>query len=173
MKSNLIFSVLLTVGLISCTSEKAVDFKKEITAQEQIVFNALINKEGYETEKSLSIIKRDYDRALSFINKEEQLFDSVIKHLSILSDDHIKEGAPVKTAAISYYKAMKDLFLLDRQSIQQQKITFSKDIRKVDKAQDSILQISRKKLEFHKIVEARNMDLQKALEKFDQANNIK
>ncbi|AZA84732.1 hypothetical protein C1637_18270 [Chryseobacterium lactis] len=173
MKSNLIFSLVLLVGLVSCTSKKARDFRKEITDKEQIVFKALVDTTGYETEKSQNLIKRNFDEALSSINKEEKFFDSVIKDLSAIPTDNIKDAAPVKTAAINYYKALKDLFILDRLSIEQQKITFTNDIKKVDKASDSILQITRKKLELHTVANARSQDLQKALEIFDKTNHLK
>lgn len=174
MKSNLIFGIFLFAGLISCTSEKAVDFRKKITDKEQIVFNALIKENGYEPLKSRSLSKRNYDEALTYLEKEEQFFDSVIKDISSLSTDNIKEGAPVKTAAVHYYESVKELFLIDRQSIRQQKIriTFSKNPEKVDKASDSILQITRKKLDLFELVDVRNQTLQKALKKFDQANNL-
>ncbi|NIF04512.1 hypothetical protein F3J23_03580 [Chryseobacterium sp. Tr-659] len=173
MKLNIIFSIVLLAGLTACTSKEATDFKKKVTDKEQMVFKALIDDHGYETEKSKSLIKRDFDGALTSIDKEEKLFDSVIKDLSALPVDQIKEGALVKTAAIGYYTTLKDLFLLDRESIQQQKITFTKDAQKVDKANDSILQITKKKVELHKIADTKSQNLQKALAAFDQANNIK
>ncbi|WP_353146678.1 hypothetical protein [Chryseobacterium sp.] len=172
MKTNLFLSLLLLTGLLSCKSEKAADFEKKITDQERIAFNALIGKNGYQDTKDLNLIKNNFEGALASLHQQEQLFDSIIKNLSALSTDNIKESPPVKAAAIDYYKALKELFLIDRLSIEQQQLTFTKDAQKIDKAQDSLLQISRKKLELYKRVSEKQSVLQKTLDNFNQANNL-
>lgn len=172
MKSNLCLALLLFLGLLSCKSEKAANFEKTITDQEQILSNALIGKEGYESQKNQYLVKNNFKGALASLNQEEKVFDSIITRLSALSTDDIKESLPVKTAAIGYYKAIKNSFLIDRLSIEQQQLTLTKDTLKIDKARDSLLQISRKELDLYKVIAEKQSELQKALKNFNQANNL-
>ncbi|AZA90415.1 MULTISPECIES: hypothetical protein [Chryseobacterium] len=173
MKSNLFLAQLLLLGLLSCKSEKTANFEKTVTDQEQIASNTLIGKNGYEIQKNQYLIKKNFEGALTSLDQQEQLFNSIIKTLSGLSTDGIKESSPVKTTAIGYYKAMKNLFLIERLSIeQQQQLTFTKDTIKIDKAQDSLLQIDRKKLDLYKVVAEKQSEFQKALKSFNQANNL-
>ncbi|MBB6498812.1 hypothetical protein [Pedobacter cryoconitis] len=169
---KLILFVLLLTGLVSCKSKNAIDFKREIVRKEKSTMDELLRKGGPQEEKLKYLMQKDFRNAMLTADKQEQVFNTVIKQITTLPADGIKQGKEVKAAATAYYTSMKDLYGFDRKEISQMEITYSKDTEKVKIAQDSLLSLNKEKLNLFENIRKKNEVLQHNLELFDKANNL-
>lgn len=172
MKLPVFIAALLLLGLISCKPRKALEFKEAILQKDSSAFRMLVGKGGTEEEKLDYLIKNDFKGASIAIDRQEREFDSLIKEIEILPVEGVKQGEELKKAAADYYNAVKTLHISDREEIEQRKITYDKDVKKVDAAQDKLLQLSQEKLKMFKIISKKREVLDSALLKFDAANNL-
>ncbi|MFX1706867.1 hypothetical protein PV783_23050 [Chitinophaga sp. CC14] len=172
MKRNIFIVIFLMVGLLSCKSKKATAFREAIVQKDSSAFHILVGKEGLEEEKLTCLIKRDFKGALRAIDKQEQAFDSIIKEITILPADGIREGTALKTAAVNYYTSVRDLQLFDRQEIAAQEAMFHTNADTVAKAQDNVLLLTKEKLKMSGVTNEKRIALDEALKKFNQANNL-
>lgn len=172
MKLHIFIGIFLMVGLLSCKSRKATEFKEAIVQKERSAFNILVGKGGPEEEKLTCLINKDFKGALRAIDKQEQAFDSIIREITLLPADGISEGVALKTAAVNYYVSIRDLQLFDRQEIAAQQATYHTNVDSIEKAQDKLLLLQKEKLTMSGVTNGKWVALDEALKKFDQANNL-
>lgn len=169
----IIFSAaFLLITLVSCKPQKAIELKAAIDQQERTVFNILVGKNGSEEQKLESLVKDDYKGALSFVDQQEKEFDKVIGEIAALPADGVKQGDQLKTAAMDYYGALKELHIFDRQEIAQQEISSHTDGEALRAAQHKILELNRQKQEMYKKVYEKEKAFHEVTEQFNSANGI-
>lgn len=162
--------VFVFFNLVSCTSRKAIDLRDTIAQNEQLLTELLISKGSYEEEKLNCLVDSNFKGALIAIDKQERGFDNIIERTKTLS---VKgAGNAVKTAAINYYQALKDLHMFDRQEIEQQEIIYGKDLKKVDEALDKLMQLAKKKQHFFQNVYRAEEKFDLALKDFDKTSGL-
>jgi|GEM_PF-604039 len=168
-----IFSAaFLVITLVSCKPRKAIELKEAIVQKERIAFNILLDKNGPGEQKLASLVKDDYKGALAFVDQEEKAFDKLIGEIAALPADGVKQGNELKTAAADYYTALKELQIFDRQEITQRELSSRVEGEALQAAQDSILELSRRKQEMFKKVYEKEGAFHQALEKFSSVNGI-
>lgn len=172
MKRNIFIVIFLLVSLLSCKSRKAMEFREAIVQKENSVFNILVGEKGTEEEKLRCLMKKDFKGALRAIDKQEQAFDSIIREITILPAEGISEGPALKTAAVNYYVSIKDLQISDRQEIVAQEAMYHTNADTVTKAQDNLLLLKKEKLTMYDVTNEKRTALDKAIEKFNKANNL-
>ncbi|MBS0032118.1 hypothetical protein ACTJJ0_03075 [Chitinophaga sp. 22321] len=172
MKQPILIAVLLLTGLASCKPRKAIEFKKVIEQQERNAIKILISEGSLEEEKLNCLVKLDFKGAAIAVDKQEKAFDSILKDITTLPADGIKEGDALKTAASNYYSALKVLHLIDRKEIEQRVASYDKDPDIVRLAQDSLLQLTRESLDLNRKAQEEGAVLHEAMNRFDMANGL-
>jgi hypothetical protein len=172
MQPVIFSAALLLITLVSCKPQKAIELKAAIVQKERIAFNILLDKNGPGEQKLASLVKDDYKGALAFVDQEEKEFDKLIAEIAALPADGIQQGNELKTAALDYYGALKDLQIYDRQEIVQREASSRTEGEALRAAQDSILQLSRRKQDMFKKVYEKESAFHQALEKFSSVNGI-
>ncbi|MFC6100393.1 hypothetical protein [Olivibacter domesticus] len=172
MKIKLIVAISVLMIFASCTSQRAVDLRDEITANDEQLKNIMVSKGSAEEEKLNCLINKDFEGALGAIDKQEQQFDSLIKKTAAFSVEGVKGGDSLKVAAINYYQALKILHMADREEIAQQVITYNDDTAMVRRAQDKMLELSKQKQTLFQQVYDKDEKMQTALGRFDKENGL-
>lgn len=168
-----IFSIIfLWTGLSSCKPRKAMAFKDTIVQQERVAFSLLTGKDSPRARMLDYLIKEDYTNALAMINQQDTAFSKIIRDIETLSSDGITGGDALKTAALQYYTALKELETFDRIEITHQEATRNAKRRKLRAAQDKTLELSLQKQGLYKKVYEKEKLLYDALQQFDAANGI-
>lgn len=165
---------MLILILASCQSKKAVHLKTVLKQKERTIFNIMVGKNGPSERKLKCLIDDDFKCALLAINEEERAFDKIISEINTLETSDTKYGNELKTATVSYYKAVKDLEVFDRLDIAQQQISQNKT--NTEKVRDAAMrkkgQLSRDKLEVHKIISKKEQILIEVQKQFNSANHL-
>lgn len=169
----LIFSAaFLLISLVSCKPRKAIEFKEAIVQKERTAFNILLDKNSTQEQKLVCLTKNDYKGALALVDQQEKEFNSLIKEIETLPADDIKQGNELKTAAVDYYVALKELHIYDRVEIAHLEASFSLKDEELRAAQNKILELSRQKQNMYKKVYEKERTFHQALEKFNSVNSI-
>jgi len=173
IQRNFLLTLLILI-LTSCQSKKAVHLKTVLKQKERTIFNIMVGKNGPSERKLKCLIDGDFKCALLAIDEEERAFDKIIGEINALETGGTKCGNELKTATVSYYKAVKDLEVFDRLDIAQQQISQNKtNTEKVrDAAMHKQLQLSRDKLEVHKIINQKEQRLIEVQKQFNSANRL-
>lgn len=172
IKPVILFAAFLLITLVSCKPRKAIELKAAIVQQERVAFNILLDKNGPGEQKLVSLTKNDYKGALAFVDQEEKEFDKLIGEITALPADGIKQGNELKAAAVDYYQALKELHIFDRQEIAQREVSSRTEGEALQAAQDSIIELSRRKQDMFKKVYEKEGVFHQALEKFSTVNGI-
>lgn len=169
----IIFSVaIFLISLTSCKPRKAIEFKESIVQKERVAFNILLDKNGSESQKLNCLIKDDYKGALASVDKQEKEFNKLISDIDTLPADGIKQGPELKTAALNYYVALKELHVFDRAEIAQREITHNTKGEALQTAHNKIRELGIHKQDMFRKVYEKESALSQALEKFNTVNNI-
>lgn len=170
IKIFLLAFVLLVIN--SCKSPKAAEFRESITQKERVAFQIILGKDGPESKKLSYLVKSDFKGAMAAVDEQAREFDKLIKGIKTLSSNGIKEGEPLKVAAINYYRSLKELHFFEHKEIAQQSIISKLDDNDLKMAQDELIDLARqKKLLYTKVYENEHL-LSAALDKFDVANGF-
>lgn len=172
-KISVIFSAaFLLITLVSCKPRKAIALKESIAKQERVAFNILLGKNGPESQKLSCLVKEDFKGALAAVDKQEKAFDQLIRELETLPAEGIKQGNELKTAAVNYYTAVREMQLFDRVVITQQEVSAGMKGEELYAAQDKILELSRRKQDMSQKVHEKENELHLAMEKFNSVNGL-
>jgi hypothetical protein len=171
-KLIILSAVFLLVSFVSCKPRKAIELREAIVQKERTAYDILLAKNGPETQKLDCLVKDDYKGALAFVDKEEQAFNKLIKEIEALPADGIEHGNELKTAALSYYAALKELHVYDRREIEHQEITLRSTGEELRAAQHKILELSRQKQTMYKKVYEEERKFHEAMENFNSVNRI-
>ncbi|MCD9854451.1 hypothetical protein LUD75_07025 [Epilithonimonas sp. JDS] len=168
---NILTSCLI-LGVISCNSPKAEDFREKIDGQERVAFHIVAGKDGYESRKLKSLLDEDYDGALKAVDRKSKAFDKIIFDIKKMQTLNVDEASALKGAAINYYEALKKLHAYDRKEIIQQLKTKNVDSSQLPSEQKTLLNIYREKKSFYEDVYERESLYSEAKRKFDEANGL-
>ncbi|NLR63487.1 hypothetical protein HGH92_04130 [Chitinophaga varians] len=163
---------LLLTGLTACQPKKAIRLRAAILQKERTAFNILVGKGGAEEQKLQCLIKSDYQGALAALDREEKDFDRLIDSIKLLPATDIKQGEPLKAAAIDYYTALKTLQLFDRQEVSQQEIAHRLKGDEAMAAHEKIYELSLQKQELYKKVYVKDSVFERTKEQFNAAHGI-
>ncbi|PQA93188.1 hypothetical protein B0A69_13660 [Chryseobacterium shigense] len=175
-KISLKILLIISVGtvLYSCTNKKAEDLQSLLDKKEARTSAMLIGETGFESVKLDDLIAHDYTKALSVIEKEEAEFNTIIEDIQKANTDGIPKGKEVQQAAISYYIALKDLFMFSRKEIEQEKIMRnSKTEKEIRAAQDQMLELGREKQKLYQKVFKADEKLFTVKRQFESENQLK
>ncbi|HJT73136.1 MAG TPA: hypothetical protein VJ720_03935 [Chitinophaga sp.] len=172
MKQNVFLAILILIGFSSCKPKKAIEFREAIVKKERTAFAIIVGKEGPGEKRRYSLVENDFKRAALATDEEERALDSLIRDIQILSTEGVKQGEQLKSAAVNYYIAVKELQAYSRREIEQQVINAGSDREKIYKAQDSLYRLAVNKEELYNKVYKKEAAFQEALRKFEIANNI-
>lgn len=169
----IIFSLaLLLVSFTSCTSPKVSDFRDAIIQKERAAFTIILDKNGSETQKLERLVKNDYKGALALVDQQAREFDKIINDIEALPADGIKQGLPLKDAAVNYYAALKALHYFDRKEIAQSEAILQLKNEELRAAQHRLVELARQKKALYDKVYKQERILHDALEKFNAINNM-
>lgn len=172
MKFNSFLIISLFFLLVSCQHRDAIDFKAKILAQERTAFNIVLAKNGSESKKLEYLIKDNYEAALETVTIQAKEFDKLIQDIKIIPEDDIKEAGSLKTAAIAYYTALKDLHLYDKKEIEQRALIQKLEDKDLRSEQKKLLDLAIQKNALYSKVYKQEEFLNKAFKKFDSANGL-
>lgn len=140
--------------------------------KELVAFQIILGKEGAGTKKLDDLAKGDFQGALAAADQQKLEFDQLIGSIETLSSDGIQEGAPLKMAAINYYKSLQELHYFDRKDVEQQALISKLNGKDKEIAQDQLIELSRQKKSLYAKVYENEYRLSNALDKFDAANGF-
>jgi hypothetical protein len=165
--------VFLLISLAACKPRKAIQLREAIVQKERTALSILVGKGGAEEQKLQCLIKGDYAGALAALDREEKDFDRLIDSIRLLPAAGIKQGDPLKAAAVGYYTALKTLQVFDRQEVTQQEIAHRlKGDDEAMKAHEKIYELSLQKQELYKKVYEKDSTFQRAKEQFNAEHGI-
>lgn len=170
MKFKIFLLAFLFLIANSCKSPKTNRFRETIIQKERDAFQIILGKNGSETKKLDHLAKDDYKGAIAAVDLQTREFDELIKSIEILSTDNIQEGKPLKTAAINYYKSLKELHFFDRKEIEKQESISKLNENDQIIAQDQLIELARKKKSLYSKVYRNEHLLNASLDKFDAVN---
>ncbi len=170
---NILFT-LLVFCLISCQSKKAVQLNKVLSNSERAVFNIMVGKNGPNERKLRCIIDGDFKCALQAVDDKERAFNTVINKINAVETNDIKYGNDLKKAAISYYNALKQFEISDRQEIALQQLSHDKtntaQVR--DSAMAKQLQLLNKKQKMRQLIDKEESKLAEIQKQFNSVNHL-
>lgn len=176
MIQNKLFAIFsaafLLVTLVACKPRKAIAFRESIVQKERVAFKILVGKNGTDEQKLKYLINKDYKNAAMMVDKQEKEFNALIKEIETLPAEGIQQGNELKTAAVNYYVAVKELTVFDRIEITHQEAYSRMQGKELDTALHKNLELSIQKQELYKKVYEKEKALSGALEKFDAVNNL-
>jgi hypothetical protein len=172
MKRNMLLVFFLLLGIAACKPRKATDFKNVILHLADSAKNIVLIKESPEEIKQQSLLKQDYPAAAAALEQEEQAFNALIRRIQALSTEGIKEGEAVKTAALGYYTALRDLYTYDRRQLPLHAAAANPDEAKAMDATDELYQTYKDKQAVFNEVYKKEDALSRALRQFDIANGL-
>ncbi|MBC9914281.1 hypothetical protein [Chitinophaga varians] len=164
--------VLLFISLAACKPKRAIQLREAIVQKERTALHILVGKQGAEEQKLQCLIKGDYPGALAALDREEKDFDRLIDSIKLLPADGIKQGEPLKAAAVDYYTALKELQLFDRQEVTQREIAHHLKGDEAMAAHQKIYELDLQKQELYKKVYGKDTTLQRAKEQFNAEHGI-
>jgi hypothetical protein len=106
------------------------------------------------------------------VDIQEKEFNKIISDIETLPADGIKQGNELKTAAVNYYVALKELHVFDRAEIVQREITHTTKGDALQTAHNKIRELGIHKQDMYRNVYEKERALSHALEKFNTVNNI-
>ncbi|MEH3113952.1 hypothetical protein [Pedobacter terrae] len=169
-----IFFILLIFGLISCQSKKVARLNTVLLHAERAVFNIIVGKNGPNERKLKCIIDGDFKCALQAVDDKERAFNQIINEINALETHDIEYGNELKKAAISYYDALKQLEISDRQEISIQQL--SQDKTSTAQVHDNAMvkqrQLLNKKLEMRQLINKKENKLAEIQKQFNSANHL-
>ncbi|MFF5379655.1 hypothetical protein [Pedobacter suwonensis] len=170
---NILFT-LLVFCLISYQSKKAVQLHKVLSNSERAVFNIMVGKNGPNERKLRCIIDGDFKCALQAVDDKERAFNTVINKINAVETNDIKYGNDLKKAAISYYNALKQFEISDRQEIALQQLSHDKTntahVR--DSAMAKQLQLLNKKQKMRQLIDKEESKLAEIQKQFNSVNHL-
>ncbi|MBB6235577.1 hypothetical protein HDC90_000174 [Pedobacter sp. AK013] len=170
-----ILLVMLILIVSSCQSKKAVHLKTVLEQKKRVVFNIMLGKNGPNEQKLKCLIDGDFKCAQQAISEEERAFNKIINEINALETGDIKYGNEIKSATSNYYKAIKESEIFDRLVIAQQQI--SQNETNTEKIRDAAMrqhgQLSRERLEMHKIISKKEQVLAEVQKQFDLLNHLR
>lgn len=165
-------AAFLLVSMASCKPRKAIALKENIVRKERMVFNMLVGKNGLEEQKLNFLVKNDFQGALAQVDKQEKEFDQLIREIETLPAEGIRQGHELKTAAVAYYTALKELHVFDREEISQREAIQQAGGEALRAAQDKYLELNLQKQDRYKKVYEKERAFYQALEQFNAVNDI-
>ena len=168
-----ILLVLLILSLISCQSKKAAHLNTVLGSAERAVFNIMVGKNGLNEKKLKCVIDGDFKCALQMVDEEEQAFNKIINNINAAETNDIKYGNALKKAAVSYYKAVKQLEVFDRHEIivqQQSQKANTEQLR--DNATTKLGQLLNSRLEMRKLINKKEKQLAEIQKQFNSVNRL-
>lgn len=172
MKFKIFLLALVLLISNSCRSPKTTSFRDSIVKKERVAFQIILGKEGAGTKKLNDLAKGDFQGALAAVDQQKLEFDKLIGSIGTLSTDDIQEGAPLKRAAINYYKSLLELHYFDRKDVEQQALISKLNGLDSKIAQDQLIELARQKKSLYAKVYENEYLLSNALGKFDAANGF-
>ncbi|SDG43512.1 hypothetical protein SAMN05421827_106210 [Pedobacter terrae] len=170
---NILF-ILLIFGLTSCQSKKAIHLNTVLVRAERTVFNIMVGKNGPNEKKLQCLIDGNFKCALQAIDDKEQAFNAVINEINSVEINDIKYGNALKKAAISYYDAVKQVEISDRQEIVLQQL--SQDKTNTVKVRDSAMakqhQLLNKKQEMRQLISKKENKFAEIQKQFNSVNHL-
>ncbi|WP_145856470.1 hypothetical protein [Pedobacter suwonensis] len=170
---NILF-ILLIFGLTSCQSRKATHLNTVLVRAERTVFNIMVGKNGPNERKLQCLIDGNFKCAMQAIDDKEQAFNAVINEISSVEINDIKYGNALKKAAISYYDAVKQVEISDRQEIVLQQL--SQDKTNTVKVRDSAMakqyQLLNKKQEMRQLISKKESKFAEIQKQFNSVNHL-
>jgi hypothetical protein len=163
---------ILLISLAACKPKKAIYLKAAIDQKERTAFNIVVGKEGAEEQKLHCLVKGDYQGALAALDREEKDFDRLIDSIRALPAAGIKQGEPLKAAAVDYYTALKNLQLFSRQEIIMQDNAQRLQGDTAMEAHKKIHELNIQRQELYKQMYEKEAALRKAKEQFNAAHGI-
>lgn len=172
MQTKIFVAVFLLISFVACKPKKAIEFKEAITRKEADAKDILLKKGSIEEEKLQCLLKQDFKGAVLAIDKEEQAFNNLIRGIETLSTEGVKQGTEVKTAALNYYTALRDVYTFDKNEIPLREASWNTSPEKAKLVQDSLLQLSKNKLKMNAALSAKEEAFYQALQQFNTANGL-
>ncbi|SFA46599.1 hypothetical protein SAMN04488511_10616 [Pedobacter suwonensis] len=170
---NILFTLLIFC-LASCQSKRAVQLHTVLSNSERAVFNIMVGKNGPNERKHHCIIDGDFKCALQAVDDKERAFNTVINKINAVETNDIKYGNDLKKAAISYYNALKQFEISDRQEIALQQLSHDKtntaQVR--DSAMAKQLQLLNKKQEMRQLIDKKESQLAEIQKQFNSVNHL-
>lgn len=169
-----ILLILLILGLSSCQSKRAAHLNTVLVHAERAVFNIIVGKNGPNEKKLKCIIKGDFECALQAIDDKEQAFNKVINEINALETKDVEYGNDLKKAAISYYDALKQMEISDRQEIALQQLSQDKKntVGKRDSAMAKQQQLRNKKLEMRMLINKKESKFAEIKKQFNSVYHL-
>lgn len=145
------------IVLFSCENKKAVKLRQLIDQQEKQSFSMLVGQKGLESKKLNYLIAYEYDSALAVVDQQEAEFNKIIKDLEKAKTEGISKGKELQQTSISYYTAIKNLYLFSRQEIELEKLSRNGKGAEADSAQRRLLNLYREKKHlYEKVYQSEN-----------------
>ncbi|KXH84329.1 hypothetical protein [Chryseobacterium kwangjuense] len=167
-------AILILAVFYSCTNKKATDLKELLEKKESQVTAMVIGEKGLESIKLNHLIAHDYSKALDIVSKEETEFNRVIQDIKNADTEGVNKGKEVQQATVDYYTLLKELFVLSREEIEQEKIMrYGKEDKQIRAAQDRRLELYREKQQLYQKVFKADEKLFNTRIEFEAGNNIK
>jgi len=134
----------------------------------------MVGKNGPNERKHHCIIDDDFKCALQAVDDKERAFNTVINNINAVETNDIKYGDDLKKAAISYYNALKQFEISDRQEIALQQLSHDKtntaQVR--DSAMAKQLQLLNKKQEMRQLIDKKESKLAEIQKQFNSVNHL-
>ncbi|WP_293741898.1 hypothetical protein [uncultured Pedobacter sp.] len=138
------------------------------------MFNIMVGKNGPNERKLRCIIDGDFKCALQAVDDKERAFNTVINKINAVETNDIKYGNDLKKAAISYYNALKQFEISDRQEIALQQLSHDKtntaQVR--DSAMAKQLQLLNKKQKMRQLIDKEESKLAEIQKQFNSVNHL-
>ncbi|MBE5318115.1 hypothetical protein IM793_03010 [Pedobacter sp. MR2016-19] len=108
------------------------------------------------------------------VDEEEQAFNKIINNINAAETNDIKYGNALKKAAVSYYEAVKQLEIFDRNEISIQQLTHNKAIKEQlrDSATTKLGQLLNSRLEIRKQINKKEKKLAEIQKQFNSVNHL-
>ncbi|RLJ79629.1 hypothetical protein [Pedobacter alluvionis] len=172
IKKNILLALLI-LSLISCQSKKAAHLNTVLKHADRAVFNMMVGKNGLNEKKLKCVIDGDFKCALQVVNEEERAFNQIINKINAAETNDIKYGNALKSAAISYYEAVKQLEVFDRHEIVVQQQSQKAN---TEQLRDSVIakqgQLLKHKLEMRTVINKKEKQFAEIQKQFNSVNNL-
>lgn len=169
-----ILLILLIFGLSSCQSKKAAQLNTVLVHAERNIFNIMVGKNGPNEKKLKCLIDGNFKCALQAVDDKKKAFNQVINEINAVETKDIEYGNELKKAAISYYDAVKQVEISDRQEIVLQQL--SQDKKHTVQVRDSAMakqwQLLNKKMEMRKLITKKETKLAEIQKQFNLVNHL-
>jgi len=168
MRFRVIFYLIITVLLNSCASPKAENFRDFIVSQERVAFDIIAGKNGAEFQKQEYIINENYSEALKAVEEQKKMFRNITQQIRLYNSDGIEQAGSLKKAALDYYTTLGALYYYDKGLIELQ-MSHKEPTQIADFYSDML----KKKKKLYEELYRKELLLSKALNRFENANNLR